>query len=164
MVWHAIYTKPRWEKRVLQQLEEKGIEAYLPLYKTLKQWSDRKKLVEEPLFRGYLFVKVSPKTYYEAINVTGAVRYVSFEGKAVVVPPTHITAVKLYLNQHTEQHQQEEETPIPGSSVEIIAGPLKGIKGTLKNKTNKQRVSLLIESVGKEISLILPQNHIRAIP
>ncbi|MDD3011758.1 MAG: transcription termination/antitermination NusG family protein, partial [Bacteroidales bacterium] len=80
-------------------MQDKNIEAFLPLRKTLKQWSDRKKWVEEPLFSCYIFVNVNPQEYYQAINTDGAVRYITFEGKPALVPEQQINAVKIYLNQ-----------------------------------------------------------------
>lgn len=162
MVWHAIYTKARWEKKVLQQLQEKQITAYLPLYKTLKQWSDRKKLVEEPLFKSYIFVKVDPSQYYDALNVNGAVRYVTFQGKASVVPEQQIKAIQIFLEQYEENDPLEVKIP-KGSEVEIVAGPLKGINGIMENEGNSNRVYILIESVGQEISVEIPRNNLRPV-
>ncbi len=96
--WYALYTKSRNEKKVHQLLEEAGIESYLPLIKTLKQWSDRKKWVEEPLFKSYIFVQVQANQYYHVLNIPGIVRYITFEGKAVIVPEKQILAIKQFLN------------------------------------------------------------------
>jgi len=85
-IWYAVYTRSRTEKQTQELLLRSGIEVYLPLVKNLKQWSDRKKWVEEPLFRSYLFVHISPAEYYDVLNIPGAVRYITFEGKAVAIP------------------------------------------------------------------------------
>jgi len=77
--WHTLYVRSRFEKKVFTALTEKGIEAYLPLQKTLRQWKDRKKCVQEPLFRSYCFVRVTRQTYYECLTVPGVVKYVWFD-------------------------------------------------------------------------------------
>ena len=97
--WYAIYTKSRNEKKVALNLQEKGIEVYLPLLKTLKQWSDRKKWVEEPLFRSYLFVRILDKNYLEVLQTDGVVRFITFRQERVPVPDQQIEAVKAYLNE-----------------------------------------------------------------
>ncbi|MBM3931167.1 MAG: antitermination protein NusG, partial [Sphingomonadales bacterium] len=73
--WHVVYTLPRHEKKAARELELQGLEHWLPLHKVRKQWSDRRKWVEEPLFRSYLFVLVTPKTYFDILNTYGIVRY-----------------------------------------------------------------------------------------
>lgn len=162
MAWHAIYTRSRWEKKVLEQIQEKGITVYLPLIKTLKQWSDRKKMVEEPLFRGYIFVNVTGREYYDALNVEGAIKYINIQGKASVVPEQHIIAVKLYLEQHEER--ENEELPMgAGTEVEIIAGPLTGITGKIELEGNSNRVYINIDSVGKDISVKIPRKNLKPL-
>jgi transcription antitermination factor NusG len=107
--WYALYTNPRSEKRAHAELISKGIDSYLPLQRTLKQWSDRKKWVEEPLFRSYLFVYIPQNQYFEVLNTPGVVRYVTFEGKAVPIPPKQIEAIKYFLSgQETLQEKNND--------------------------------------------------------
>ena len=103
--WHAIYVKSRAEKKVLMQLEDMGITAYLPMITQVKQWSDRRKKVQEPLFRSYVFVYSNEKEYIPILNVFGVVRFVTFEHKAVVVPENQIIAIKKFV----EDYEQGEE-------------------------------------------------------
>ena len=77
--WHALYVRSRSEKKVLTQLEDLGMEAYLPLVIRVKQWSDRRKKVEEPLFKSYVFVRSSEKEHLTILGLYGVVRFVSFE-------------------------------------------------------------------------------------
>jgi transcription antitermination factor NusG len=95
--WHALYTRSRHEKRVYDELIYDEIEAYLPLHTVIKQWSDRKKKVEEPMIRSYVFVKISEKEYYNVLNIPAAVRYVTFEGKAAPIPEWQIDVMKKAL-------------------------------------------------------------------
>jgi transcription antitermination factor NusG len=87
--WYAVYTKPRSEKKLADLLNDKGIEAYLPMRRTLKQWSDRKKMVDEPLITSYVFVHVFRKNYFEVLNTPGAVKYIWFCGKPAVIPANY---------------------------------------------------------------------------
>ncbi len=160
--WHAVYVKSRHEKKVALELEAQNIEYYLPLERVLRQWSDRKKWVEEPLFRSYIFVRVDQTDYYKAIYVPGALKYVSFEGKAVVVPDTQIEAIKYYLNEKTPLQMDNSEMK-EGQRVEVIAGKMTGLQGTLVQVKDKKRVKVEIEVVNSAILLQIPRNRLRII-
>ncbi len=160
--WYAIYTKPRTEKKALIELEEKGIETYLPIFKTLRQWSDRKKWVEEPLFKSYIFVKVSEKEYYDAINIFHTVRYITFEGKAVPIPQQQIEAIKVYITQE-ENLNIDMSSYKSGQAVRIIEGPMKGLQGTLVRVTGQNKVRIEIDGVGKAVYINIPGAYIRRL-
>ena len=161
--WYAIYTRPRSEKKAYDQLLDTGIESYLPLIKTLKQWSDRKKWVEEPLFRSYVFVRVSEKEYYDALNSTPhTVCYVSFEGKAVPIPPVQIEAMKTYIKQG-DLGDQDLSGYEPGQEIEVTRGPMKGLKGRLVRVLGKKKVRVEIEGVGKALYLELPAGLLKKV-
>ena len=98
--WHALYTKSRAEKKALTELQSREIEAFLPLHRKLRQWSDRKKWVEMPLIPGYLFVKVSRREYDAALHSNYIVAYVKFEGSAAIIPEKQIVYLKLLLKQN----------------------------------------------------------------
>lgn len=98
--WLAVYTRPRWEKKVNRLLAEKGLESYCPLNKVRRKWSDRIKLVEEPLFKSYVFVKVSEAERAEVRLTTGAVNFVYWNGKPAVIREKEINAIKRFLNEH----------------------------------------------------------------
>ena len=153
--WYAIYTKPRWEKKLSERLEEKGIEHYLPLIKTLKLWSDRKKWVQEPLFKSYLFVCVNNEEYLPAIHTPGAVKYITFEGKAVPIPPVQIEAIKIFIESGEELVLNPPEMKI-GDRVYITRGSMKGLEGTLVEFQNKQRVRIMIDGIQQSLLLKIP--------
>ena len=161
--WYAIYTKSRNEKKALLFLEEAGIETYLPLIKTLKQWSDRKKWLEEPLFKSYLFVHITPDQYYQVLNVFAVVRYITFEGKAVPVPDQQIAAIKQYLNSDEVTVPSVDNAFKLGHSVEIFRGSLKGLIGNLVEIKGKKKVRIEIESVGKSIILTIPKSSLKIL-
>jgi transcriptional antiterminator RfaH len=161
--WYALYVKSRAEKKVSAELDKLGIEHYLPLQKILKQWSDRKKWVEEPLFRSYLFVHINPSDYYHVLNIYGAVKYVSFEGKAVAVPVHQIEAIKYYLNEKDPEREDEMEWE-KGQDVEVISGSLTGLTGKLVEVKGKHKVYVEIEAVGSAILLEIPKRKLRVLP
>jgi len=160
MNWYAVYTLPRAEKKAYAELVKKGIDAYLPLQRALKQWSDRKKWVEEPLFRSYIFVNITKNLYFDVLNTTGIVRYITFEGKAVPIPPQQIEAVRFFLSSDDPLPQNIEKFS-PGQSVEVIKGPLKGLFGELIQLAGKQKVKVEISAVGQSIFVTIPMSHLR---
>jgi transcription antitermination factor NusG len=160
--WYALYVKSRTEKKVAVELDAEGIDYYLPLEKKLKQWSDRKKWVEEPLFRSYIFVHIEPKDYYRTLYVQGAVKFISFEGKAVAVPPQQIEAIKYYLAEKDPEINQDQEWK-EGSEVEVMAGKLTGLQGVLIQAKGKNYVKVQIDVVGSAIILKIPKKHLRII-
>lgn len=161
-VWYALYVKSRSEKKVAAELEGEGIEYYLPLEQRLKQWSDRKKWVEEPLFRSYIFVHINDKDYYRTLVVHGAVRYVTFEGKAVTVPPQQIEAIKLYLDEIAPVSTAEENWVV-GQKVEILSGKLTGLQGKLVDVKGKKKVRIMIDVVNSALYLNIPKNQLRVM-
>jgi transcription antitermination factor NusG len=162
--WFAVYTNPRSEKKAHAELLGKGIEAYLPLQRTLKQWSDRKKWVEEPLFRSYIFVNIPQSLYFEALNTTGIVRYVTFEGRAVPIPPKQIDAIRYFLSEteSSDEHDLRENLE-PGSAVEIIRGPLRGLTGQLIEFQGRRKVRIEIEALGQFLNLTISSVDLKVV-
>lgn len=146
--WYALYTRSRSEKKLFLELEEKGIEAYLPLKKELRVWSDRKKWIETPLFTSYVFVKVSDREYYEAIKSNWAVRYVCFEGRAVPIPDSQIESLKLFLQDTKRNVELTQNSLKKGDHLEVTLGPLKGVHGELLELRGQHRLVLRFISLG----------------
>ena len=160
--WYAIYTNPRAEKKTVALLLQRGIIAYLPLLKSLKQWSDRKKWVEEPLFKSYAFVNVSEREYLDVLQVHGVVKYISFSCKAAIIPDTQIDTIKLLLSSESEldisDHHFEK-----GESVIIKAGPFIGLKGELIDTQNTKRFLVRFEQLGKSIIINIPTVYLEPV-
>jgi transcriptional antiterminator RfaH len=160
--WFALYTLPRAEKKAYAELVKKGITAYLPLMRTLRQWSDRKKWIEEPLFRSYIFVNIPDSLYFDVLNTNGVVRYITFEGKAVPIPPQQIEAVRFFLSSD-DPLPENIENYSPGQSVEVIKGPLKGLFGELVQSAGKQKVKVEISAVGQSVFVTIPISHLKIV-
>lgn len=158
--WHALYVRSRAEKKVLSQLEDRGFKAYLPLVTQLKNWSDRKKKVEEPLFKSYVFVCSNEKEYIPILNVYGVIKFVCFEKKAVVVPENQILAIKKFVSEYEKGEEfkmlNNEELKV-GQKVRIINGPLKGLTGRLETIRNKRHLIVYIDVVGQSIPVHIPR-------
>lgn len=100
--WYAVYTKPRWEKKVAQNLTDAGFENYCPINKVIRQWSDRKKVVHEPVFKGYVFVKVTEAQKWKVRDVDGILNYVYWLGKPAVIREDEIDTIRKFLNEFTD--------------------------------------------------------------
>ena len=121
--WYPVYTRSRAEKKAYDELIRKGIISYLPLRKTLKQWSDRKKIVEEPLIKSYLFVYISSKEYAEVLTTNGIARFIYFSGKIAAMPNQQIDHLKLLLATEEELAVFDYEIK-PGEKVLIKANAM----------------------------------------
>jgi transcription antitermination factor NusG len=145
--WYAVYTRANGERKLFENLQEKNIECYLPMRKVLKVWSDRKKWVEEPLFRCYIFVKVSYKEFFTVLSIPGAVCYISFGGRAQSIPENQIDSVKTFLAQSEHEITVSHERIQRGVSVEVLHGSFKGIKGEVINILGQSRLLVRIDSM-----------------
>lgn len=163
--WHALYVRSRFERKVFDQLEENGIEAYLPLITLVKQWSDRRKKVEEPLFKSYLFVRNNPKEHLSILNLNGVVKFVTFEHKPVVVPENQIVAIKRYVDDYEQDKKDKamrnEDLKI-GQLVRITHGPMQGLIGRLESVKDK-RLVVFIETVGQYLPVSIPRTKVEPI-
>jgi transcription antitermination factor NusG len=159
--WHAVYTKSRAEKKVLTELEFLGIEAYLPLQRKLKQWSDRKKWIEIPLISGYIFVCISNKEYDKVLQTNGVVTYVRFEGKAALIPDFQIEYLKKMLDQSDLNIEVSFKQIDPGDKVIVTEGPLIGLTGTLFSFKGRKRVAVKLEQLNLSLMVDLPLNQIQ---
>jgi len=162
--WYAIRVKSRSEKKVLFELEEQKIEAYLPIQRKLRQWSDRKKWVEVPLISGYVFVFISRKEYELVLKIYNVVSYIYFEGKAAVIREGDINLLKRMLGQVDLEIEITAEQFKPGQMVEIIAGPLLGIIGELIDFKGKDKVALRIPPLGYTVLLESPGKNLIHYP
>lgn len=150
--WYAVYTHSRAEKKVLHSLLSKSIESYVPLQKQLKQWSDRKKWVEEPAIRSYVFVRISNKEYYDVLNTAGVVRYIYFEKKPAAIPDKQIEIMKKVVSGNIE-HEFIADTFKEGDQVIIQNGILKGITGELVMQNDAKKILLRISHIGYSLLL-----------
>jgi transcription antitermination factor NusG len=162
--WYVIYTRSRAEKKVEAELVAKNIECFLPLQKKLRQWKDRKKWVETPLISGYCFVNITRKEYDNVLQSPNVVCYVTFEGRAAVIPEQQIVFLKQLLKQNDFDVAVTHENFIPGSHVEIMEGPLVGMRGELIDNRGKNKFLLRIEQLETSFLVEIPAVFLSALP
>jgi len=156
--WLAIYTRPRWEKKINQVLKDRGVESYCPLNKALHKWSDRMKMVEEPLFKSYVFVHVNEEEEKNVRFVDGVLNFVYWLGQPAVIKPAEIERIKRFLNEYS--HVQAIPVDIhPNDMVVINAGALMDQQAkVIAKKGNK--VELEIQSLGYRLVAFVDKGHI----
>jgi len=158
--WYALYTRPRAEKLVYQRLVETGIETFLPIQKTYRKWSDRKKLIEKPLLSSYIFVKTIRKNFPIIFNTNGVVKFISFEGQPVSIPQNQIDNLKLLINSDADIEVTSEKFAA-GDNVEVISGSLIGLTGELIKIGNRNRVVVRIDRLDQNLVLKIPKAFLR---
>jgi transcription antitermination factor NusG len=140
--WYAVYTKPRWEKKVSEVLTLKNIENYCPLNRVVRQWSDRKKIVQEPLFTSYVFVHITERQIGEIKKNAGVLNMVYWQGKPAVIREVEIEIIKKFLNEYSDVQLEKTIVSID-DPVKITTGSLLDREGTIVSiKNNIVRVAL----------------------
>lgn len=161
--WFAVYTRPRWEKKVSGVLSRRKIENYCPLNKVVRQWSDRKKIIHEPLFTSYVFVKVSEEELITIKQTDGVINLVYWLGKPAVIRNVEIEIIKRFLNEHI--NIRLERTPINiniSDRVQVVSGPLMEMEGkviALKSKT----IKIMLPSLGYMMQAEVNVENVRII-
>jgi transcription antitermination factor NusG len=159
--WYVVYTKPRWEKKVALLLTNKGIENYCPLNKVLRQWSDRKKTIEEPLFSGYVFLKTTEAEKWRIKEIDGILNYVHWLGKPAIVPEHEIETIKRFLNEHKTVHLSNTQFK-PNDRVKIVSGAFINTQAKVIAQKGKQ-VILEIPSLQVKLTAQLPHTSLELI-
>ena len=158
--WFAIYTKPRTEKKVNEQLLQFGYEVYLPLKKELRQWKDRLKKVEVPLFNSYVFVRVNTKQYYEIPKlIHGFVKFVTIGGQKIAVRDEEIETIKRMLDYSSQIDVSNKDFRL-NEKVEIKVGQLRGLQGKLVEFRGKYKIAIRIETIGMNLLVEINKNSV----
>lgn len=161
--WYAIYTKPRWEKKVDVSFQKKGIECWCPLQRKERQWSDRKKVVEEPLFKSYVFVHITATERSKVLMTDGALNFVYYLGKPAVIRDEEVDLIKKYLDEKGARISvisadgYKEETRI-----RVNHGVFLGNEGTVM-RGGKKKVYVKLESLGQIMVVEFPAEYLSPI-
>lgn len=153
--WYPVYTHARAEKAAVLLLQKKNIETYLPLQKQLKQWSDRKKWVEEPLIKSYLFVHIDAGEMAEVLMTKGISRFLYFAGKIATMPERQIEDLRLLLASEHEVEVTAADLQA-GEKVVIKAGPLMGMHGELVSFRSQKTLIIRFEQIQQSVIVQLP--------
>jgi transcription antitermination factor NusG len=147
--WFALYTKPRWEKKVNSLLNDKGVECYCPLNRVKRKWTDRIKTIEEPLFKSYVFVKVDDTERTKVRLTNGVINFVYWNGKPAIVKEKEIQTIKRFLDEH-EAVQVRPMELMPNQVVLITSGAFMDQQAVVLD-ANKKEVKVAILSLGQEL-------------
>jgi transcription antitermination factor NusG len=156
--WRAIYVNSRGEKKIAGSLLAAQVEAYVPLIKTMRQWSDRKKMVELPLLNGYVFVRIAEAEKETVLQTKGVVGFVRSEGKIALVRDEEVAR----LRQLVELGYQLEVLTLDrelrkGEKVKIGSGVLRGLEGIVLDNKDQHDLLVLLESIGQCIKVRVPK-------
>lgn len=157
--WFALYTKPRHEFKAETQLQACGVEYYLPSVVRIKQWSDRKKKVKEPLFSGYIFVHGNERDRLLALEQYAIVRSIFFQGRPAIVPDWQIDNLMKMLEKG-EEIVVSDKMEI-GSRVKIINGPFKDIEGVVFENSNQEKMlAITIDLLRRSVIVKIPRDSL----
>ncbi|SRR5258708_30145803 len=156
--WYVVYTKPRWEKKVFGLLEERGIEAYCPLNRVRKKWSDRTKWVEEPLFKSYVFVRLRVEDQTAVRMVRGVVNFVYWLGRPAIVNKKEIEIIRKFLN----EYDNIQAVPLglrADDKITILQGVFMDKEAKVVKILNK-KVQVVIESIGYTLIAVIDKSNV----
>jgi transcription antitermination factor NusG len=149
--WYALYTCPRHEKRVAEQMEERLISCFLPLYRSVRRWKDRRKELDLALFPGYVFVHIALRDKLQVLKVPGAVRLVTFNGEPAALPEQEIECLR------KRQSNFGTIEPHPylrvGRRVRVRSGPMQGLEGIIRRSKDKCRVVFSLELIMRSVAI-----------
>ena len=158
--WIAVYTKSRHEKVVIQELENKNIEAYCPIFKERRQWSDRKRWVEFPLFRSYVFAKIELKNSLYVLQAMGVHHIIKFQGNISIIPNEIIQNIKSMIDGGFTVEQVEYF--VKGDEVIVVDGPLKGMDGIVVKIKNENKLVLKVAAIQQAIAVQIHPGYLKS--
>jgi transcription antitermination factor NusG len=159
--WYAVYANVRHEKRVKEYLDGRMVECYLPSYRSVRRWQDRRKEVELPLFPGYLFVKIAYRSRLQVLTAPGVVHIVTFDGKPAHICENEIEAIRQTLSCGTncEPHPYLRV----GRRVRVRNGPLCGLEGNLVRRKEGYRLIISIEIIMRSVATEVDEADVEPI-
>ena len=150
--WHVIYTKPRHEKRVFEELTCQKFTSYLPVIKHTSQWCDRQKIIDKPLFPSYIFVNLQNAIeYHRALQINGAVSFIRFNDKPAIVKESEIETIKKMIENCSKIELAQQNIRV-GEKCQIQSGPLAGFKCEVISMTGKNKILVRIDSLRQNIT------------
>jgi len=159
--WHVLYVRSCHEKKVHNLLEEKQLESFLPMVKTIRQWSDRKKTILKPLFPSYVFVKInSSLEFYKALSVNGACAYIHFGKDYAKATEKEINQIKLLVgDKDVTDVEMKTELPKVGEIKKIASGPLSGLECEVLKTGNVDKIIVRVDSLQQNITASIPSHY-----
>ncbi len=159
--WIAVYTKPRHEKTVLNQFEEKGIESYLPLVRQKHRWSDRMKWVETPIFKSYIFACVELKDNLNVLQTQGVHHIIKFQNKIAVIPEIQIANLRKMIEGGFDPYPSDYF--VIGDEVEVVGGPLRGMQGIVSRSDTPDKLIIKIDAIQHAVAVQIESKYLKSI-
>lgn len=159
--WYVGFTQPKWERKVAEKIQLMDEKVYLPMQQVFRQWSDRRKRLEVPLFPNYIFVHVCRSKIPFLLDIDGLVRFVAFGKQYAIVPERDIKAIGLILDQGIADIKKEFLPFRTLKPVKVVDGPFKGLSGYFLSASGKSRFLIYIPSIGQGISLEMPAKQFK---
>ncbi len=159
--WYAVYTRPRWEKKVASLLVKSNIENYCPLNKVLRQWSDRKKVVYEPLFSCYVFARVPEQELGTLRRIDGVINMVYWLGKPAIIRDAEIDTIRKFLNEHTDVKLEKTKVSV-NDKVQVLGGPLMDMEGQVLAIKNRY-IKVALPSLGYLMVAEVESENVRVL-
>ena len=158
--WYALYTCARHEKRVAEQIERRQLSCFLPLYRSIRRWKDRRKELELALFPGYVFVHMSLSNKLQVLEVPGVVRFVSFDGQPAVLPEEEIETLRNRLSNGAkiEPHPYLRV----GRKVRVRSGPFQGLEGVIRRRKDRCRLIFSIDLIQRSLAIEVDEADLEA--
>jgi len=158
--WYALYTCARHEKRVAEQMERRRVACFLPLYRSVRRWKDRRKELELALFPGYVFVYMSLANKVQALEIPGVVNFVSFNGKPATLPAQEIEALRdrLAADARIEPHPYLRA----GRRVRVRSGPFQGFEGIVLRRKDRCRLIFSLDLIQRSLAIELDEADLEA--
>lgn len=160
--WFAVYTRSKSEKKLCKGLEKKKIEAYVPLLEKTRIYGRKKRVVSLPLINCYVFVKIVKSQYISVLEMQEVISFVRFSQNLVSIPEKEIKLLQKIVG-NAQDIELEGRPLTPGRAVEIIAGALTGIKGTLLSQKNKNEFIVELEHIGINLRMSVPKENLQRV-
>lgn len=156
--WYALYTCPRHEKHVAEQMRQRRVACFLPLYRSVRRWKDRRKELELALFPSYVFVHIAPQDRLSVLRLPGAVRFVSANGHPVPLPDGEVEFLMngLFGGSRAEPHPYLRI----GRRVRVTCGPFAKAQGFLVRRKDRFRVVLSLDLLRRSVSVEVDESDI----
>ena len=159
--WYALYTFPRHEKRVAEQIKRRSFSCFLPLYRSVRRWKDRRKELELALFPGYVFVRMALENRLQVLQLPGVVRLVSFNGQPAALPSDEVEALQRRLSDglRIEPHPYLSA----GRRVRVRSGPMQGLEGIIVRRKDRCRVIFSIDLIMRSVAVEVDEADLEAM-
>jgi len=161
--WYAVYVRSRFEKKIHQLFEDRGITSFLPLIDTWRQWSDRKKKVSMPLFKGYVFVRINlRKDHYTILETDGVVKFIGIRNVPSVIRDRDIEWIKILVGEPDSLRDVLPEMPA-GQRVKVVAGPFVGLEGVIRKEGRDAKLVVYFDSIMQGIEVLINPEYLRTV-